>query len=324
MSEKKATIQFGIESLVPKSWFTKLEGSSIWVAGYKMYRVQNTSLPSGPQLLDFGTTRAVFIFGSGQYLDARAVDPQFTEDGEVVLRGFSKIETQLPEGAYLLIITPFDVDGKPGNELETRQRISEITGLLISFEGRNIAFHHIYDNVHELSKPERSVISPTLVNPFSLPVPDISQTRLQLIADTYKRIFGLPNSLNNRIRLSLRWFVAACYDSDLDAFLKYWIALEILAMPDTTDIQPINGLLSTAYGISMQEVGQTYHVGRIYGLRSRIVHDGFTPTISYKLLDFIAAIYSDVLSQIIGSPFDKRAQKFLTEQDNNILSIIPV
>jgi hypothetical protein len=319
----ESTIQFTIETLLPQRWITNLKSSSFWVAGYKMYRVPNEVLPKGPQILDFDVACAIFNFGSCQYLDARAVDIQFNEHGEVILQGFSKMASRLPEGAYLFLVAPFDIDGKPGNEKETHQLIDEIIGLMISFEGRNIAFQHLYDNVIELHKPGYSVISPVVFNPFSLPAPDISQSRIQVIAGAYKQITELPTSLSNRIKLSLRWFEAATYDLDLDAFLKYWIALEILSMSSTTDIRPIKEYLAKAYNISMEEVGETFHIGRLYGLRSRIVHEGFNPVISIYLLDYISKLYTDVLSQIIGSPFEMRAGKFIAEQGVNPLTFIP-
>jgi hypothetical protein len=323
MSDPKQTRQFTINALAPSKWFKQVEGSSVWVAGYKMYKVPNTTIPAGPQFIDFDTVRAAFIYGSGLYLDTKAVDTQFSDDGIVILKGISQIESQLPEGAYLLLLAPFDVEGKQGDELAIRQRMSEVVGLLVAFEGRNIAFRHLFDNVHELGRPERSVISPTMVLPFNLPTPNLSQSRLESIVMIDRRISEQPETVSNRIRLSLRWFESATYDSDVDAFLKYWIALETLAMPNTTNIQPVNEALATAYNRSMQEVGEKYHIGRLSDLRNRIVHDGLITSISIPLLDYVAAVFVDVLSQIVGTPCEMKAHKMITEQGVNPLTIIP-
>jgi hypothetical protein len=221
------------------------------------------------------------------------------------------------------VLAPFDVDGRQGDEHAVRQRIAEVVGLLVAFEGKNIAFQHLFDNVQEMRPPGQSVISAVMDLPFTLPAPDLSTNRLQSIVRADVRIAAQPESVNNRIRLSLRWFEAAAHDADVDAFLKYWIALETLAMPDTTDIQPVNHSLASAYGCSMQEVGETYHIGRIFNLRSRIVHDGFNARIPSQLLEYVAAVYADVLSEILGNPCEKRAHKLITEQSVDLLSIIP-
>jgi len=323
MTDPKQTLTFTIEDLTPSKWFKQAEGSSVWVAGYNMHKVPSSTIPAGPQFVDFDAIRAVFIYGSGPYLDTKAVNTQFSDEGLIIVQGISQIESQLPEGAYLLLLAPFDIEGKLGDELAVRQRLSEVIGLLVAFEGRNIAFRHLFDNIHELGKPERSVISPTIDLPFNLPAPNLSQSRLQSIVETDKRISEQAEAVSNRIRLSLRWFEAATYDSDVDAFLKYWIALETLAMPNTTNIQPVNESLAAAYNRSMQEVGQVYHIGRLSDLRNRIVHDGLIASISSPLLDYVAAVYTDVLSQIVGTPCEMKAHKIITEQGIDPLTIIP-
>jgi hypothetical protein len=76
-----------------------------------------------------------------------------------------------------------------------------------------------------------------------------------------------------RIELSLRWYDEAKRESGVDSFLKFWFALETLAMPNTTDIAPIRNALSLAYP-DCGDVDKKFGIGRTFGLRGRIVHDG--------------------------------------------------
>ena len=142
------------------------------------------------------------------------------------------------------MLLPFDSGGNPGSEKETCNRISEVVGLLAAINGRNMVFEHIFDyeyvlGKNEQGKIERRVIGSVLQNPFTLPVPDINKKRLKLISDIENAILVKPLPEANRITLSLRWFQAAIYEEGVDALLKLWIAIETLAMPDTTDIRPI-------------------------------------------------------------------------------------
>ena len=63
---------------------------------------------------------------------------------------------ETPEGMYLLILAPFGIAGKEGNEPLTKQRVSEIVGLLAVFEGRNIAYERLFENVVKLDSHRSS------------------------------------------------------------------------------------------------------------------------------------------------------------------------
>jgi hypothetical protein len=104
----------------------------------------------------------------------------------------------------------------------------------------------------------------------------------------------------DRVLLSLGWFAQAFESSGVDGFLKYWIAFEALGMSDASNIRPLNEALERAYGIPASEVETCYGVGRIFGFRSLIVHRGETPSIHGSLLDYLEALYRDVLFERLG------------------------
>src|SRR5216684_338281 len=62
------------------------------------------------------------------------------------------------------------------------------------------------------------------------------------------------NLVHHRVLLSLRWFEQALFDHGIDAFLKYWIAVETVGMPDTSNIRPLIESLAVAYGESNDDI----------------------------------------------------------------------
>lgn len=315
-------IEFEIHQMVSPNWFTTFEGSSVWISGYRMQRISIDDLPSGPKYFDLYGVRCFFVYGVVSFLDSKSATPIFTNDGNISIDA-SVVEASTPEGAYLTLVLPFEIDGQPGNEKATRDRISDVVGLLAVFNSRNIVYEHLFDYEYllyqnELGKTERRVIGETIINPFSMPVPNIDDVRLSTISAVDNEIEGLIDQERNRIRLSLRWFQAAIYDIGVNAFLKYWIAIETLAMPDTTNIRPINELLSRIYGLEMESVVQRFKIGRVFNLRGKIVHQGEQIPIRGDLLDYLEAVYSDILFAVIDQPSEKKADNFLQSSNSDI------
>ena len=86
-----------------------------------------------------------------------------------------------------------------------------------------------------------------------------------------------------------------------------------IGMPDTTNVRPLNDSLASAYGIPLEEAHDRFAIGRLFGLRSRIVHDGFMMPIYGQLLQYIEAVYIDVLHQHLGLPCAKKAEKVASD-----------
>ncbi|MBI2333222.1 MAG: hypothetical protein HYU84_13880 [Chloroflexi bacterium] len=221
------------------------------------------------------------------------------------------LEVQSPIGAYLILLLPFDKQGALGLEEETRVRISEVIGLLTAVNGRNMAFEHIFDYEYVLGKTpdgkiERRVIGSVLQNPFVLPVPDINKNRLSFISQIDTAIAAKSPTEAYRIALSLRWYQAAIYEDGVDAFLKLWIAIETLAMPDTTNIRPIKEALAKIYRINIEDVEPRFLIGRIFDLRGKIIHQGKQLRFRLGLLEYLQAIYEDLLFDAVNEISENR------------------
>jgi hypothetical protein len=79
----------------------------------------------------------------------------------------------------------------------------------------------------------------------------------------------------DRVTLGLasEWYRLA--ESTIDPVLEFiylWLAIEVLAMPNTSNVRPVRERLSDGMGGSQQDWSQL--VGRLYGTRSDIIHGG--------------------------------------------------
>jgi len=301
--------------LAPHSWFTHTDGSSIWVTGYRGLRVPKENFALGPKVVDFNEVRAIVLYGALKYIDASQAKIEVITDNQWHI-DVSKIqERETSEGVYLLFLAPFAVDGQPGNEPATREKISTAAGLFAAFNGRNIVYERLFDNIIEMSDGRSSAFSPVFENPMWFIPPDLSDARLDIISKADRAITTLPEPDRNRIRLSLRWFEQALYESGVDAYLKYWIALETLAMPDTTNIRPLNESLSRAYNLSCEAVRDRFAIRKLFGLRGRIVHDGQLVPIHANLLRYLEALYADVLLVHLDLLCDRRAASVMDDPE---------
>ena len=88
-------------------------------------------------------------------------------------------------------------------------------------------------------------------------------------------------------------------------------------MPDTTDIRPINIALARIYGLSRDEVTTRFKIGRIFGLRSDIVHNGQVRSIHQQLQRYIQAVYVDILFDLLGQASERRAEAVLDDATFN-------
>lgn len=296
-----------LTDLAPLDWFAKPDESSIWVRGYHLPALSDADLQGQTRIFDFKGSRLVLTHGTLSYLDVGKWRVEITPEKEVRLRTPSARLQDAPTGSYLLALFPFNVDGRPGSEREIRERLSTIAGVLASLGGRGIVWDRLFDNVIQLRDGSTTAYSPPVENPLWHGVPDVSEARFRAAAMILAWIEDLPTDDRRRVSTSLRWFEAALYESGIDGLLKYWIAIETLAMPDDTNVRPINEALSRIYGMSPEEVQQRFAVGRIQGLRSRIVHKGEDASVHGHLLAYLEGLYADLLAEKCRMPSLRRA-----------------
>lgn len=297
---------------VPDGWYADPKRSTIWFTVYKVLGVTQANLQETFRIFDLPMVRGVFSYGTVGYIDFGRVSPHMTDDGRYIITHERLQGRRTPTGCHLHLITPHVVDGKPANEAETRQRIQTAVGLLTAILGRNVVYARVTENELRLSDGTITGWGPVMDNPQWFAVPDINGQRLAFIESLGEAIAALPIRERNRIELSLRWLEGALYESGIDALLKYWIAIEALVMPDTTNVRPMNERLMAIYALpDHSRANDTFFTGRLQGLRSQVIHNGLIVPINANLLRYLEALYCDLLLGVLNLPTERRAQTVL-------------
>ncbi len=123
--------------------------------------------------------------------------------------------------------------------------------------------------------------------------PAISESLVAAFEDIGSVLAAHPDG--ERFGLALRWMDEATRTEGVDAYIKAWVALETLAMPDTTNIRPMNEALGRIYGMSTDEASERFLTGRLAGLRASVVHDGDQRFVKDKLILYLHALFKDLL-----------------------------
>ncbi|MEE3717863.1 hypothetical protein V2H45_14065 [Tumidithrix elongata RA019] len=308
--------------LAPEEWFSSKETSSIWISCYRIFRVLPDNLATSG-IINLPDVVVVPLWGQVRYTDASQAKIVFITEEKWEFDVSQIQEKDTLEGAYILLISPFVVDGQERPEPEVRQVLQETVALFMAMNGRNTAFELVFDNILPMTGEKTTVISPMVENPLWFSAPNFSSERLLDIQSVAKAIDHLPPEEKNRIKLSLRWFELAMRKHGVDSFLSFWIALETLSM-DNTDIRPINKTLARVYEVSVQEANQQFGVGRVFGLRSKIVHQGHIASIHANLQRYLEALYSDLLLAELDLPSEYKAQLVLNDPEFDLISYVTV
>jgi len=84
------------------------------------------------------------------------------------------------------------------------------------------------------------------------------------------------NDLKDRFALMSRFYSKSLkYDPSEEKFMLMWTILEIYPMMNESDIRPLKEMLVDITGRKKEEIEEKIGIGRLYGRRCRLVHDGF-------------------------------------------------
>lgn len=99
-----------------------------------------------------------------------------------------------------------------------------------------------------------------------------------------------------------------------ERFLWLWTVLEVFPMRDTSNIQPISEYLGKVTGRTPAEIKSALDLGKLFGARSALVHDGRLPFGREKLgevLNKLEAIDITVLRALGGLSYTGQIDKYL-------------
>jgi hypothetical protein len=297
-----ADTERSLVDFIPSDWFSVPEKSSFWVTGYKIFVPEEHEIKAFPPF-DFHQVRIMIFRGTINYPRLTGIAHMQVKEETLTVEGLKYENTHSPRNAWLLIFQPYIIDGHkhPEPEYLVKRKAGSMAGLYAAINGFNMAYERVFDFSSTMTGLS-SCASPSFINPRAFPSPDLSQERLRAIHNAGKVIDKLEASVKRKVELALSWFEAGLRSTRLDSFIKYWVAIETIGMPDSSDVKPLNELLAKAYDLPVTKVSAKLGIGRIQNLRSRILHDGEDLTIHQDLSRYMEAIFLDTLLSSLGLP----------------------
>jgi len=286
--------------IIPESWNARSDATGLWITCFQVVFGDVAAL---------GEERAVSVELDGALVVISEGEPNYyyapelevvgsTPDRGLVMAPLEPEFRTLPKGIYLKIILPFASSSGPGDPVAVRQRVEEISGLISVQLGRSAIFRKRYENVVFLAAGQVSSSSPAFKSPDGR-MPTIDVASLDELRNADAALGRLADSERRRAGLGLRWYDESHSKEDIDALLSIWLALETIGM-QTTNVRDLHDALALVYRYDRASAESEFQLGKIQGLRSRIVHNGLRPPVHADLMAFLQAVFVDVFRQMIG------------------------
>jgi hypothetical protein len=312
-----------IMDLIPPDWFKDVSKSSIWIAGYRMVGVSLKDFTQSKPFVDLGDVRAIFNYGTLSYMDASNVF-EFGVD-HVRSTNKAKFESKGTNiGGWTILITPYMRDGVQRTEQEVKESISVAEALLSALNSINMVYERVYENIVELDSIKTSAFAPIFLTSYQFP--NLQPSALQMLSQASIRLQALSEDVQNRVRLSLRWYSKSVKErlttEVIDAFISTWITIEVIGMPDSMNVKPAVESLARIYGVDYATARDRFQLGRIQDFRSKILHEGKMLSIHSLLISYLEAIYIDLLAETLNLPCERKAEKILNVKEFNLRKFI--
>jgi hypothetical protein len=282
----------------------------MWVSVFRMAMVRREQFASRMIMMDLGETVTFLYWGRVEYLDGSEAPFELASDYSLRMDNSKVHDRESLEGGWLAITTPLEWKASPRNEGLARQNVQTAAALMSALHNDNIAFSLLTENECTFEGGKLACYSPVFRSPHSLPAPNLTVTALHETEMAAAHLVDASNSQHNRRGLALRWYRASLEADGIDAILKAWVAIEVLAMP-STDIGPICDILAAIYEIDADAAKFRFMIGKYFGLRSKIVHAGAAPPIDSALTGLLERVFVDLLRYELRLPPANVALQFL-------------
>jgi len=280
---------FDPTTLANPQWFTSGHNDSLYVEAYELALVP-TAIPR--KIFRFDEIVVLIKTAKLDYLEMAGVKIKFGKERQVEMSAEHRISTS-EFSPKLITIQPHRSD-RPDAQVELADRSTEYVSLLVSTNYRNIACRRLFTHIVGRGNSSMVAAGNLIRLPFDLPAPDLTPEALSRFPKCHSEIEKRDPNQKQKIALSLHWHLKGIQGDGLDSFLSLWIALETLAMT-STNIADLNNALAAVYSTTRESASAEFGVGRIFGLRSQIVHNGARKRISTDLTDYMECLYADLL-----------------------------
>jgi hypothetical protein len=188
---------------------------------------------------------------------------------------------------------------------EGRGKLSSLTTMLDLRFGRRLLGLCLAEEVGRVFPDwhfTRSLSSERIGAESQLDVAALQREALEDWAHTdMDRYMERSQSDRRRIGLACEWYWTGIHAEDsVTQFLHLWFAVEVVAMPNSTNVRPVREKLAECAGGTPDDWAE--FVGRLYRKRSRLVHGEIERQVSSDELDPLRGLVELLLAAEIGTP----------------------
>jgi hypothetical protein len=253
---------------------------------------------------------------SGTFDVPRPISVRYVGDGRLSVEGHNQT-AHVPDGNYTIFVTPLPCALAEVDERAERAavgRLDAAAGLLAATVSANAVYQHAFEFFAGASGTGVHVLGPAMRNTTRSPEAVLTSEGLTGLKRAFDALRGARETIRRRADISLRWYAQALSERNrVDAFLKFWIGIEALALNGNASTVPLEETLASAYQQDRAWVRATLAVDGFARLRASIVHSGRQPMLHGNVLELVAALYEDVLYAKLGLQVERRAERKLPE-----------
>jgi hypothetical protein len=304
-------------SHAPDAWYADRENGAVMVRGYLALRARTPD--SVEELAAWSANfegRDLFVsFMRGSLEVPPPITFRFT-GGENVAVHCSDEPVLLPPCVYVVLSVPVRAHYRAVSEEAEREAIARLdsaAGLVAVVISPNAVYQQAFEFIAEANGPGVRVMSPTVRRPLA-PHAALDEAAMLAMRDVLRAVEAARDRVRDRATTSLRWYAQAQAERNrVDAFVKFWIALEAIAFTGDGSPRPLIDLLGTYYARDAAWVRDTFAINQLAQLRNGIVHSGRRPMLHGNVLTFVDALYVDALRAKLRLPNERRAEGALPE-----------
>lgn len=298
-----------------RRYLAAADGDAVMGRVYRILTPETTELIQ-PRYVELVEAVGVIWYGQFRFLSKPSVRIEVVR-GEDGLADWSHRITQqggawqtTPSQANLLLLIPTLLDQHAEESASVETRLESTAGLFSSLIGYETTYEFVAQQLVDLRSNEVSSTGAWSRSIRGMHTPGLGSSALSEVRDGMANLARKPE--RDRYRLSLRWFEQSLVGQSSDRYLKLWLALETLAMPETSNIRPVKDKLARIHGIDKIRSEDLLHVGWLHAVRARIVHDGeMREALIDPYVPHLMAIYTDLLREALHLPPNRSREEVL-------------
>ncbi|MDB4946976.1 MAG: Apea-like [Labilithrix sp.] len=304
-------------SQAPDAWYADRANGAVMIRGYLALgsRTPDSAeeLAAWSANFDGRDLHVSFVRGSLE------VPPPITfhfTGGENVAVHRSEQPAKLPPAVYVVLSVPVRAHYRgvtDDAEREAIARLDSAAGLIAVAISPNAIYQQVFEFIAEASGPGTRVMSPPVRRPLAEHAV-LNEDAMLAMRDVLRAVGVASDRIQARATTSLRWYAQAQAErSRVEAFVKFWIALEAIAFDGDGSPAPLINLLAAHYTQPVAWVRDTFAINQLAQLRNGIVHSGRRPMLHGNVLTFVDALYVDALRARLRLTNERRAERALPE-----------